>query len=89
MKKRKIELAVILAVIALCAFLARRPSEPEPVAREAARPVMSLKLNLPKVALSEEARWLLTTAADSYGPRVPVEKAWEAPRPEAGIDPAP
>lgn len=80
MRKRKIELAVILAVIALCGFLAQRPSEPESLATEAARPMGSLKLRLPKMQLSEDARWLLTTAADSYGPRVPVEKAWEAQR---------
>lgn len=77
MRKRKIELAVILAVIALCGFLARRPSEPEALAREAARPTASLQLSLPKTNLSEDARWLLTTAADSYAPRVPVEKTYD------------
>ena len=80
MRKRKIELLVVLAVIALCGFLARRPSQPESLAKEAARPMASLTLGVPKMQLSEDARWLLTTAADSYGPRVPVEKAWETQR---------
>jgi hypothetical protein len=79
MRKRKIEFAVILVVVALCGFLAQRPAEPESRVLEAARPVASLKLRLPKVQLSEDARWLLTTAADSYAPRVPLEKSWEEP----------
>ena len=40
----------------------------------------SPKLDLPKTQLSEDARWLLTTTADSYAPRVPVEKSWETHR---------
>ena len=80
MRKRKIELVVVLAVIALCGFLARRPSQPEWLAKEAARPMASLKLGLPKIQLSEDARWLLTTAADSYAPRVPVENSWKTHR---------
>lgn len=80
MRKRKIELLVVLAVIALCGFLAQRPSQPESPAKEAARPMASPKLDLPKTQLSEDARWLLTTTADSYAPRVPVEKSWETHR---------
>ena len=37
--------------------------------------------NIQKITMeSEDARWLLTTTADSYAPRVPVEKSWETHR---------
>lgn len=80
MKKRKLELALVVAAVAVCSlFLGRVKTEdekpPEAPVESAAR-VEPIKLDTPTVNLSEDARWILSTAADSYAPRVPVEKTW-------------
>ncbi len=87
MKKRKIELAVVLAIVAAGVMFLSRPRAVEPEsaveqAQTAERPVsgsLDLQVKVKKPGFSEDARWILSTAADSYGPRVGVEKMWESP----------
>lgn len=84
MKKRKLELAFVLAVAALAGLFLRLPNKVEPPsessppleARSSPSPRPS-NLEMPTVEMSDDARWLITTAADSYSPRVKVEKAWK------------
>jgi hypothetical protein len=76
MKRRKLELALVVLAVAVAALLFRESPAPEKVGL--ARPTQpTATVNLPKVQLSEDAKWLITTAADSYTPRVKVEKAWQ------------
>lgn len=68
MKKPKLELALVILAIALATFLLREPP--------ASENLPATSLTAPKVQLSDDAKWLLTTAVDSYTPRVEVEQAW-------------
>lgn len=79
MKKRKFEFVLTLIAVAVVAlFVANKPETVKPVTKEAAAPQAALP-PAPKVRLSDDAKWLITTAADSYSPRVEVEKAWQDP----------
>lgn len=75
LNKRKLELAIVMVVVALvCLFLRDTPQPEPPVV--SVEPVQPLTLDLPKLNLSDDAKWIMTTAADAYSPRVSVEKLW-------------
>ena len=74
MHKRKLELALVIIAVALVGFLVRGL---QTNSRETAQPApRSVDFKMPKAKLSDDAKWLIKTSADSYSPRVKVEKAW-------------
>lgn len=80
MKKRKLELVLVIMAIALVSLALRTPpsqEEPPPAPVKTMVPVKTsapLKVQTSKMEMSEDARWVLKTAADSYSPRLKVEK---------------
>jgi hypothetical protein len=75
MHRRKVELVLVIIAVALAGFLfrTRQTSRDEIVVEQTPVPV---EFKMPKAQLSDDAKWLIKTSADSYSPRVKVEKAW-------------
>ena len=86
MNKRKTEFALVFAIVAAVVMFVSSPHivEPEPAPVEArvsetpASGKLGVQVKVRKLGISEDARWVMSTAADSYAPRLKVETMWES-----------